>query len=206
MRFARVCRKDGEEIPYDQIVKGYEYQDGDYMVLSDEDIENASQEKYKTIDIKQFAAESDTDSRYFEKPYYLEPSKGAEKTDALLREALIESKKGKETSMPQNNWSEKREHQYKHIEEGLEKRGHSKQIAEEIAARTVSKERARAGEARTSSKTSRKDISPGRRGGLRSHSGSQGRTKEQLYKEAQKKNIKGRSTMTKGELEKALGR
>src|ERR1044071_4289434 len=108
--------------------------------------------------------------------------------------------------MPQKAWSEKRERQYEHIKEGLEQRGRSEDKAEEIAARTVNKERARAGEARTSSKSSTNDISSGRRGGLRSHSGPGGRTKAQLYNEAKKKNVEGRSKMTKAELEKAVGR
>jgi hypothetical protein len=108
--------------------------------------------------------------------------------------------------MPQQAWSKKRERQYEHIKSGLEDRGRSEDTAEEIAARTVNKERARAGESRQASKTSTKDISPGRRGGLRSHKGSGGRTKAQLYEEAKKKNISGRSTMTKSELEKAVGR
>ncbi len=108
--------------------------------------------------------------------------------------------------MPQRAWSKKRERQYEHIKEGLEERGRSEDTAEQIAARTVNKERARAGEARRASKTSTKDISSGRRGGLRSHKGPGGRTKAQLYAEAKKKNVKGRSTMTKAELEKAVGR
>jgi len=108
--------------------------------------------------------------------------------------------------MPQQAWSKKRERQYDHIKEGLKKRGRSEDTAEEIAARTVNKERARSGEAKTSSKTSTSDISSGRRGGLRSHSGPGGRTRDQLYAEAQRKNIKGRSTMSKAELEKAVGR
>ena len=108
--------------------------------------------------------------------------------------------------MPQNNWSSKRERQYRHIEEGLEQQGRPKQVAKEIAARTVNKERARSGEARQSSKTSTRDISSARRGGMRSHSGPGGRTKAQLYEEARKKNIRGRSTMTKSELEDALKR
>jgi hypothetical protein len=108
--------------------------------------------------------------------------------------------------MPQQAWSKKRERQYEHIKSGLEERGRSEDTAEEIAARTVNKERARAGEARQASKTSTQDISSGRRGGLRSHRGSGGRTKAQLYEEAKKKNISGRSTMTKAELEKAVGR
>ena len=108
--------------------------------------------------------------------------------------------------MPQRAWSKKRERQYEHIKEGLEERGRSEDTAEQIAARTVNKERARSGEARQASKTSTEDISSGRRGGLRSHKGPGGRTKAQLYAEAKKKNVKGRSTMTKAELEKAVGR
>jgi hypothetical protein len=108
--------------------------------------------------------------------------------------------------MPQQAWSEKRERQYQHIKAGVRERGESEDVAEEIAARTVNKERARAGEARTSSRLSRTDISSGRRGGLRSRSGSGGRTKDQLYEEARRKNISGRSTMTKAQLEKAVGR
>jgi hypothetical protein len=102
-------------------------------------------------------------------------------------------------------WSAKRERQYEHIKEGLEDQGRSEDTAEEIAARTVNKERARSGEAKESSKTSTDDISSGRRGGLRSHSGSGGRTKAQLYEEAKKKNVEGRSSMSKAELEKAVG-
>jgi hypothetical protein len=108
--------------------------------------------------------------------------------------------------MPQKAWSKKRERQYEHIKGGLEKRGRSEDTAEEIAARTVNKERARSGEAREASKTSTKDISSGRRGGLRSHKGAGGRTKAQLYAEAKKKKIEGRSKMSKAELEKAVGR
>jgi hypothetical protein len=108
--------------------------------------------------------------------------------------------------MPQRAWNEKRERQYEHIKEGLEKRGRSEDTAEEIAARTVNKERARSGEARQSSRTSTRDISSGRRGGMRSHTGPGGRTKDQLYNEAKKKNIPGRSKMTKAELERAVGR
>ena len=102
--------------------------------------------------------------------------------------------------------SKKRERQYEHIKEGLKERGRSEDTAEEIAARTVNKERARAGESKQKSRTSMNDMSSSRRGGLRSHSGSQGRTKEQLYNEAKKKNIKGRSRMSKAQLEKAVGR
>jgi hypothetical protein len=103
-------------------------------------------------------------------------------------------------------FSAKRERQYEHIKEGLEQRGRSEELAEEIAARTVNKERARSGEAKTSSRSSTQDISSSRRGGLRSHSGPGGRTKAQLYNEAKSKNIKGRSTMSKAELERAVGR
>ena len=108
--------------------------------------------------------------------------------------------------MPQKAWSKKRERQYEHIKEGLEDRGRSEDTAEEIASRTVNKERARSGEAEQKSRTSTQDLSSGRRGGLRSRSGSGGRTREQLYEEAKRKNIKGRSSMTKAELEKAVGR
>ena len=107
--------------------------------------------------------------------------------------------------MPRGQWSAKRERQYEHIKSGLEEKGRSEDVAEEIAARTVNKERARNGEARESSKTSTEDISSGRRGGLRSHSGSGGRTKKQLYAEAKKKGVEGRSSMSKAELEKAVG-
>ncbi|MCW2495899.1 plasmid stabilization protein [Jatrophihabitans sp.] len=107
--------------------------------------------------------------------------------------------------MPQQDWSKKRERQYEHIKDGLTSRGRKESTAEEIAARTVNKERARAGEAKQASKTSTDDISSGRRGGLRSHSGSAGRTKAQLYAEARHKNIQGRSTMTKAQLAKAVG-
>jgi hypothetical protein len=108
--------------------------------------------------------------------------------------------------MPQKAWSKKRERQYEHIKEGLEDRGRDEDTAEEIAARTVNKERARSGEAEQKSKSSTDDISSGRRGGLRSHKGAGGRTKQQLYNEAKKKGVKGRSSMTKSELEKAVGR
>ena len=108
--------------------------------------------------------------------------------------------------MPQQAWSKKRERQYQHIKEGLRERGDSEDVAEEIAARTVNKERARSGEARTASRSSTDDISSGRRGGLRSHRGAGGRTKDQLYNEAKQRNIKGRSRMSKAELERAVGR
>ena len=108
--------------------------------------------------------------------------------------------------MPQKSWSAKRERQYQHIKEGLIQEGRSEQEAEEIAARTVNKERARAGEAKEASSTSTEDISSGRRGGLRSHSGPGGRAYKQLYAEAQKKGLKGRSKLNKAELEAKLKR
>jgi hypothetical protein len=108
--------------------------------------------------------------------------------------------------MPQQAWSDKRERQYEHIKKGVLERGESEDTAEEIAARTVNKERARSGEAAQASRSSTEDISSGRRGGLRSHSGPGGRTYDQLYNEAKDKNIKGRSKMNKAELERAVGR
>ena len=100
----------------------------------------------------------------------------------------------------------KRARQYEHIKDSLQERGSSTDEAEEIAARTVNKERARSGEARTSSRLSREDISSGRRGGIRSHRKSpRGRTRDQLYEEAKERNIRGRSKMTKAEFEQALG-
>jgi len=108
--------------------------------------------------------------------------------------------------MPQRTWSNKRERQYEHIKEGLVEHGRPEDLAEEIAARTVNKERARAGEAKESSRSSRDDISSSRRGGLRSHSGPGGRTYRQLYNEAKSRNVHGRSTMNKAQLERALAR
>ncbi len=106
--------------------------------------------------------------------------------------------------MPQPGWSPKRERQYEHIKESLLERGEEEDTAEEIAARTVNKERARAGEAKESSKLSITDISSSRRGGLRSHRGAQGRTYDQLYEEAKDLNVAGRSRMNKAELERAV--
>ena len=108
--------------------------------------------------------------------------------------------------MPQSSWSPKRERQYEHIKEGLLERGTNEGKAEEIAARTVNKERARHGEAKEKSRTSVADISSGRRGGLRSHKGSGGRTYDQLRNEARERGIKGRSRMHKAQLEKLLSR
>jgi hypothetical protein len=108
--------------------------------------------------------------------------------------------------MPQRAWSKKRERQYEHIKEGLQDRGRTEDDAQEIAAGTVNKERARSGEAKESSRTSREDISSGRRGGLRSHRGAGGRTRDQLYEEAKDLKIEGRSRMTKDQLLRAVDR
>jgi hypothetical protein len=110
-------------------------------------------------------------------------------------------------ALPQRAWSAKRERQYEHIKESARDRGAGTKRAKEIAARTVNKERARSGEARTSSRTSRRDMSSGRRGGLRSRSNRpKGRTKEQLYNEAKRMNIRGRSKMNKQQLQRAVDR
>jgi len=107
--------------------------------------------------------------------------------------------------MPQRAWSNKRERQYEHVKESEKQQGRSTKRAKEIAARTVNKERARTGEARESSRTSRRDISSGRRGGLRSGTRRErGRTKEQLYNEAKRLNIPNRSKMNKQELQRAV--
>jgi hypothetical protein len=107
--------------------------------------------------------------------------------------------------MPRGS-SAKRERQYEHIRDSAESRGTSPRRAKEIAARTVNKERARSGEARTASRTSTQDMSSSRRGGLRSHSGPGGPTKAQLYNQARQRGIKGRSSMSKAQLERALSR
>src|SRR2546426_11757003 len=109
--------------------------------------------------------------------------------------------------MPRESWSNKRERQYEHIKDSAKKRGTSTKRAKQIAAATVNKERARSGEAKTSSKSSRTDISSGRRGGLRSGTNRpKGRTKEQLYNEAKRMNIPGRSRMTKEQLQRSVDR
>lgn len=107
--------------------------------------------------------------------------------------------------MPRGS-SPKRERQYEHIKESAQDRGESKKRAEEIAARTVNKERARSGESKTASKTSTQDMSSSKRGGKRSHSGSEGPTYDQLYAEAQRRNIHGRSSMNKSQLKRSLGK
>jgi hypothetical protein len=103
-------------------------------------------------------------------------------------------------------WSNKREREYQHIKQGYEKRGKNEQTAEEIAARTVNKDRAQHGEAKHASAQSLEDIPSSRRGGQRSHRGEGGRTRDQLYEEAKRKGVRGRSSMNKGELERAVDR
>ena len=93
IRYARICRKDGEEVPWDDIVKGYEYRDGDYVVLTQKDLDKLDTKKTETIDIQHFVNQDEIDSRYYERPYYLEPVKGGEKAYALLHAALDESGK-----------------------------------------------------------------------------------------------------------------
>lgn len=112
--------------------------------------------------------------------------------------------------MPRQEWTAKQERKYEHIKEGEQKSGASTKRAKEIAARTVNKERARSGEARERSRSSTRDMSSSRRGGLRSHSGRtgghSGQTKEQLYNQAKRLNIKGRSRMNKRQLLAAVNR
>jgi plasmid stabilization system protein ParE len=103
-------------------------------------------------------------------------------------------------------WSDKRERQYEHIKDSVKARGKGEKVAEEIAARTVNKERAQHGEAKHASAQTLRDMPAPRRGGQRSHRGEGGRTREQLYEEARRKGISGRSTMNKEELERAVGR
>jgi len=107
--------------------------------------------------------------------------------------------------MPQSAWSDKRERQYEHIKHSARARGTSEKTAERIAASTVNKDRARAGESDTASPSSLRGPSPEQRGGRHSHSGAAGRTRDELYREAAKRNIKGRSRMSKAELQAAVG-
>ena len=93
IKYLKVCRKDGKEVPYDDIVRGYEYQKGDFVVLTDDDFAKANVKRTKTIEIAQFADESDIDMIFAERPYYLEPDEGSAKPYALLREGLRKSKK-----------------------------------------------------------------------------------------------------------------
>src|SRR5215216_1122314 len=116
---------------------------------------------------------------------------------------------GKESKMPPRGVKKgsKRARQYEHIKESANNQGASESRAEEIAARTVNKERARAGESRTRSRTSTKDMSPSRRGGLRSGTNRpKGRTRDQLYEEAKGLGIEGRSSMSKSQLQRAVDR
>jgi plasmid stabilization system protein ParE len=108
--------------------------------------------------------------------------------------------------MPKTAWSAKRERQYEHIKSSLQERGRSEDLAEEIAARTVNKERAQHGEAENPNPATLRDMSAPRRGGLRSHKGAGGRTRDQLYEEARARNVAGRSRMSKAQLQKALQR
>lgn len=107
--------------------------------------------------------------------------------------------------MPQS-WSDKRERQYEHVKESVLDQGRSEDTAEEIAARTVNKTRAQQGEAEEASSSSLRDESPSRRGGQHSHEGPQGRTRDQLYSDARRLDIPGRSRMDKAELEQAVHR
>jgi DNA end-binding protein Ku len=93
IRYARICKSDGKEVPWEDIVKGYEYQEGNYVVLTEQDFELANPKKSKTVEIIDFTSESEIDTMYYSTPYYLEPQKGAEKAYILLREALKKSKK-----------------------------------------------------------------------------------------------------------------
>jgi DNA end-binding protein Ku len=93
IRYARICKVDGKEVPWEEIVKGYEYAEGDYVVLTEEDFESANPKKSKTVEIIDFTEEGEIDTMYFSTPYYLEPQKGAERAYILLREALKKSKK-----------------------------------------------------------------------------------------------------------------
>lgn len=93
IRYAKICKADGKEIPYEDIVKGYEYKKGEYLALTEEDFKRVNLEKSKAIEIQSFTYEREVESIYYEKPYYLEPDKGAGKAYALLREALKRSEK-----------------------------------------------------------------------------------------------------------------
>lgn len=93
IRYMRICEVDGKEVPYENIVKGYKREDDSYVVLEKEDFKKASPKKSQIIEIEQFVHEDEIESKYFEKPYYLEPGKGADKAYVLLREALAQAKK-----------------------------------------------------------------------------------------------------------------
>lgn len=93
IRYAKICKAEGEEISYAEVIKGYEYQKGEYIPLDESDFEKANMRATHMIDIMQFCEQEEIDIRYYEKPYYLEPVKGSEKAYALLCEALKQSKK-----------------------------------------------------------------------------------------------------------------
>ena len=93
IRYARICKSSGEEVPYSEIVKGYQYRKGDYVVLSNSDFKKASPKKTQTIEILEFTNQKEIDVKYFQKPYYLEPEKEASKVYMLLREALNKTQK-----------------------------------------------------------------------------------------------------------------
>jgi DNA end-binding protein Ku len=88
VKYERVCSADGEPVPWNEVVKGYEYAKGKFVVMTPEDFEQAKLEKSKTIDIMDFARDEEIDPRFFDTPYYLLPTKGGEKAYALLREAI----------------------------------------------------------------------------------------------------------------------
>lgn len=140
-------------------------------------------------------------------PGFFEDCAKADRERELLRlERQIHGVRQRGLPMPKKTWSDKRERQYQHILDSERTQGKSKEVAKEIAARTVNKVRAQEGEARQSSRTSTDDMAPSRRGGQRSHSGAQGRTRAQLYEDARRKNIAGRSKMNKQQLQEALER
>jgi len=91
--YKKVAKRDDKEVVFGEIAKAYEYQPGEYVMISDEELDQANAERTKSIEIEQFASEKEIDIRYYEKPYYLEPDRNAEKPYALLREALAKSKK-----------------------------------------------------------------------------------------------------------------
>lgn len=93
IRYAKICKAEEQEVPYKDVVKGYQYQKGEYVVITDEDFANANQKRGKTIELQSFTYEKEIDSVYFEKPYFLEPDKGAAKAFYILREALLQSEK-----------------------------------------------------------------------------------------------------------------
>src|SRR3989440_5078376 len=93
VNYKRVAEKDGKEVPWEEIVKGYEYEKGKYVVLKDEDFQRVDLEATQTVDIQDFVELDEIDPMYFYKPYYLEPQKGGDKAYVLLRDALKDSKK-----------------------------------------------------------------------------------------------------------------